>query len=69
MNRWHVYEFIKRHAIETAKFPSAWEIVEQFPDIPFGEIREGIEEAAIQFNREWRRNLPAKVLRRRRKAE
>lgn len=54
MNLWPVYSFIKRCVLETGKFPTAQEIKKSVPNATFSEIREGITEARIQYEREWR---------------
>ena len=66
MNLWPVYSFIKRRVLETGKFPSDQEIKKSVPSATFSEIREGITEARIQYEREWKRHVPETIVRRQR---
>lgn len=66
MNQWPVYSYIKRCVLETGKFPTAQEIKKSVPNATFSEIREGIIEARIQYEREWKRHAPETIVRRQR---
>jgi len=54
MNPWPVYNFIKNHVLQTNRFPTVQEIRRAIPGASFMEIREGIIEAKIQYEREWK---------------
>ena len=64
MNPWPVYSFIKRRVLETGKFPTMQEIKKGVPGATFSEIREGIIEARIQYEREWKGYAPRTTARR-----
>ncbi|WP_124728826.1 hypothetical protein [Staphylospora marina] len=51
MNRWSVYEHLKRRFMETGSLPPLEEVLEEFSGLDFVEIAEGIEEfnAAISW--------------------
>lgn len=61
MNPWPVYSFIKRRVLETGKFPTMQEIKKGVPGATFSEIREGIIEARIQYEREWKGHAPETI--------
>ncbi|MBA4544487.1 hypothetical protein H1164_16765 [Thermoactinomyces daqus] len=44
MNRWAVYEFLKRRYMESGYIPRLEEVLSAFPGLDYIEIGEGIEE-------------------------
>lgn len=44
MNRWAVYEFLKKRYMETGYIPNLLEVMDAFAGIDWIELAEGIEE-------------------------
>lgn len=44
MNKWHVYEWVKKRFMDTGIVPTKVEAWEAFPDLDPEEIHEGFEE-------------------------
>jgi len=54
MNPWPIYSHIKRTVLRTGKFPTNREIVVAFPNATLEEMREGIIEAELAYERDWK---------------
>lgn len=44
MNRWHVYEWVKKYYMQHGLLPTWNKVINQFPNLSYEEIREGVAE-------------------------
>lgn len=50
MNRWHVYEFMKKEFMSSGKVPEKAVVFSKFREIPKSEIEEGIAEFHLMIS-------------------
>lgn len=64
MNQWRIYSYMKTSWLEKGHVPMQKEIVSHFPEATFHEVKEGMVEFQIAYDRAWSRVEPyEKVMR------
>ncbi|WP_433943391.1 hypothetical protein [Paenibacillus sp. SN-8-1] len=43
-SKWSVYEYMRHTFMHSGRIPDLPELIESFPEVPLGEIKEGIDE-------------------------